>query len=154
MSTSSLYSSSSSLNSLSKTASDLAGLGIWAIISIVLAIVGAILIVVLFTTRKNEGKFKGFVAWLYDFLSFKNMIVEIILKVTYLVIAIFITLYSLGLLFVSPLSALMLLVFGNVLVRVGYEFSLMMIMLCRNTSDINSKLSKKEAKVEEDKTQE
>lgn len=45
---------------------------IWVIISLVLAIVGGILIYFLFLNKKNDGKFNGFVGWLYDFLSFKK----------------------------------------------------------------------------------
>ena len=32
--------------------------------------------------------------------------------------------------------------FGNLLVRIIYEFSLVLLLICRNTSDINTKLSK------------
>ena len=83
-------SSASSLNSL-------ANAGVWVIISLVLAVVGGILIYFLFLNKKNEGKFQGFVAWLYDFLSFKKMFLETLLKVTYLVVALFIKLSSFAL---------------------------------------------------------
>ncbi len=146
MGTSSLYSSSSlnSLNSLNKTASALEGLGIWAIVAFVLAVCGALVMYFWFLNKKNDGKFKGFVAWLYDMFSFKKMIVEALLKITYLFVTIFLTLYSLGLLFVTPLPAILLLILGNLGIRIAYEFSLMMVMICRNTSDINSKLNKKD----------
>ena len=75
-------------------------------------------------------------------MTFKNMIVETILKILYLVIAIFITLYSLGLIAVNIILALGLLVIGNIILRVCYEFMLLAIITCRNTSDINSKLNK------------
>lgn len=153
MGTSSLYSSSSlnSMSSLNKTASALEGLGIWAIVALVLALCGALVMYFWFLNKKNDGKFKGFVAWLYDMFSFKKMIVEALLKITYLFVTIFLTLYSLGLLFVTPLPAIMLLLLGNLGVRIVYEFSLMMVMICRNTSDINSKLNKK---IAEEKTEE
>ncbi len=154
MGTSSLYSSSSlnsSLNSLNKTASALEGLGIWSIIALVLALCGALVMYFWFLNKKNDGKFKGFVAWLYDMFSFKKMIVEALLKITYLFVTLFLTLFALGLLFVNPLTAIMMLVVGNLGVRIAYEFSLMMVMICRNTSDINSKLNKKDA---QEKTEE
>lgn len=153
MGTSSLYSSSSlnSMNSLNKTASALEGLGIWSIIALVLAVCGALVMYFWFLNKKNDGKFKGFVAWLYDMFSFKKMIVEALLKITYLFVTLFLTLYSLGLLFVTPLPAIALLLIGNLGIRIVYEFSLMMVMICRNTSDINSKLNKK---VVEEKTEE
>ena len=43
-------------------------------------------------TKKNEGKFTGFLGWMYDFLTFKKMVIENILKILYLILAEFITL--------------------------------------------------------------
>ena len=70
------------------------GSSVWIILSLILAVVGGILVYFLFLNKKNEGKFTGFVGWLYDFLSFKKMFLESLLKITYLVFAIYITLSS------------------------------------------------------------
>lgn len=129
-------------NSLSS--SGLAGLGIWMIISAVIAIAGAIVIYILFLKKENEGKFTGFVGWLYEFLSFKKMLLEVILKVCYLITAIYLTLVGLGLLSVNVLTALMTIVFGNVIARIAYEFSLILLTICRNTTEINKKLKNPE----------
>ena len=67
---------------------------IWSIISVVLAVVGGIVLYFTFLRKKNDGKFKGFLGWLYDFLTFKKMMIEEILRVCYLIMAIFITLAS------------------------------------------------------------
>lgn len=123
---------------------------IWIIVSAILAVIGGILVYCLFLSKKNEGKFKGFVAWLYDFLSFKKMFLEIVLKVTYLMVAIFITLSSFALIGSSFLGFVLTLVLGNIIARVCYEFSLVLLVICRNTTEINKKLSSKE-KVEEKK---
>ena len=117
-------------------------LGVWSIIALVIAVVGGIALYFTFLNKKNDGKWTGFLGWLYNTLTFKNMIVETILKILYLVIAIFITLYSLGLIAVNIILALGLLVIGNIILRVCYEFMLLAIITCRNTSDINSKLNK------------
>ena len=68
------------------------GSSVWLIVSLILAIVGGILVYFLFLNKKNEGKFTGFVAWLYDFLSFKKMFLETLLKITYLILAIYVPL--------------------------------------------------------------
>lgn len=141
MGSSSLY-SSNSLSSLSRTSSAMDTLGVWSIIALVIAVVGGIALYFTFLNKKNDGKWTGFLGWLYNTLTFKNMIVETILKILYLVIAIFITLYSLGLIAVNIILALGILVIGNIIVRVCYEFMLLAIITCRNTSDINSKLNK------------
>lgn len=124
--------------------SGLEGLGIWMIISIIIAIAGAIVIYILFLNKENENKFTGFTAWLYDFLSFKKMLLEVILKVCYLITAIYLTLFGLGLLSVNVLTALITIVFGNVIARIAYEFSLILLTICRNTTEINKKLKNPE----------
>ena len=122
------------------------------ILSLILAIVGGILIYFLFLNKKNEGKFKGFLGWLYDFLSFKKMFLEALLKTTYLIVAIYITLSSLAIIGDSFLGFLLQLVLGNVIARVVYEFSLILLVICRNTTDI-AKNTKKAEKVEENKSE-
>lgn len=119
------------------------GSTVWVILSLILAIVGGILIYFLFLNKKNEGKFTGFLGWLYDFLSFKKMFLEALLKITYLIVAIYITLYSFVLIGDSFLGFLLTLVLGNVIARVVYEFSLILLVICRNTTDIAKNTSKK-----------
>ena len=119
------------------------GSTVWVILSLILAVVGGILVYFLFLSKKNEGKFTGFLGWLYDFLSFKKMFLEALLKVTYLIIAIYITLYSFVLIGDSFLGFLLTLVLGNVIARVVYEFSLVLLVICRNTTDIAKNTSKK-----------
>ena len=123
-------------------------LGTAAIVCGILALVGGIALYFTFLSPKNEKKFPGFLGWLYDFLSFKKLLVETILKIVYLITAGFITLYSLAVLFVGGgnfgenfFAFLMTLVIGNVIARVAYEFSLLFVLICRNVSDINKKLS-------------
>ena len=125
-------------------ASSAAAAGIWLIVALILAIVGGILVYFLFLSKKNEGKFTGFLGWLYDFLSFKKMFLETLLKITYLILAIYITLASFAVIGTNFLAFLIMLVFGNLAVRIVYEFSLILLVICRNTTDINKKLSGKD----------
>lgn len=119
------------------------GTSVWIIVSLVLAIVGGILVYFLFLNKKNEGKFTGFLGWLYDFLSFKRVFLEVLLKITYLMIAIYITLSSFALIGSSFLSFISTLVVGNLVVRIIYEFSLLLLVICRNTTTIAKNTSKK-----------
>ena len=137
-----MYSSSYSGSLLSS--SDAVNSSVWLIVSIILAVVGGILIYFLFLSKKNEGKFKGFVGWLYDFLSFKKMFMEALLKITYLIVALYITLSSFALIGVNFWAFLGTLIIGNVVARLIYEFSLLLLVICRNTTEINKKLSKKD----------
>lgn len=115
---------------------------IWTVVSFVLAIVGGFVIYFVFLNKKNEGRFYGFLQWLYDFLSFKKMFIEAFLKIAYLITAIFITLLSLSMI-TNFFAFLMLLVVGNVVARAIYEFALVTLVMCRNTTEINDKLSGK-----------
>ena len=137
----------------SSTTNSLIGSSVWLIVSLVLAIVGGILVYFLFLNKKNEGKFTGFLGWLYDFLSFKKMFLEALLKITYLIVAIYVTLGSFVIIGESFLGFLLTLILGNIMERVVYEFSLILLVICRNTTEIAKNTSKKvtEKKQEENK---
>ena len=113
----------------------------WTIVALVLSVVGGILAYVLFVKKdvKIENKF---LIWFKSFLDFKEMLIETILKVTYIVLAIFITLLAFKLISVSFMGFLVSLVFGNLMLRLIYEASLMFVMIWRNTSEINNKMKK------------
>ena len=116
--------------------------GIWTIVSVILAIIGGIVLYFTFLSKKNEGKFTGFLGWLYDFLTFKKMMIENVLKILYIIVALFVTLSSFGLISISFLAFLLTLVIGNVLTRVIYEQLLVKLVICKNTTEINKKLNK------------
>lgn len=125
---------------------------IWVVISAILAVIGGIVLYFTFLSKKNEGKFTGFLGWMYDFLTFKKMMIENLLKILYLIAALFITLGSFALISTSFIAFLMTLVFGNIAARVVYELFLVTLVICRNTTDINKKLGNKEVtKKEEEK---
>ena len=119
-----------------------AGAGIWMIIASILAIIGGILVYFLFVKSKETPKGK-FGKWLKEFLSFRIMWIEPILKVVYYIATIFTILFSftfLGLMGTLGIGAflmfLLTLVLGPVLIRVVYEMTMMFIMIWRNTKDI------------------
>ena len=114
------------------------------IISLVLAVVLGIICYFTFLSKRNEGKFTGFLGWMYEFLSFKKMVIENILKVLYLIVAIFITLSSFALISSSFLAFVGYLILGNLFARICYELFLVVLIICRNTTDINNKLDNKQ----------
>ena len=135
-------SSSSRYGSAVNTA---AGVGIWLIIAAILSIIGGILVYFLFVKSKTEPKGK-FAKWLKDFLSFKIMWIEPILKVVYYIATIFVVLFSFSYLALGGTGILlffMTLILGPVLVRIVYEMTMMFIMIWRNTRDIADNTNKK-----------
>lgn len=124
---------------------------IWIIISAVVAIIGGIAVYFTFLSKKNEGKFTGFLSWLYDFLSFKKMIIENLLKILYIIVAAFITLSSFAVISSSFLGFLVYLLVGNLITRIIYELFLVVLVICRNTTEINKKMGKLEETKEDKK---
>lgn len=91
---------------------------------------------------KKDSEFTGAVKKLHHFLSFKKLIVEDILKAIYLFLAIYTTFLSLYLIKVSFVSFLVVLILGNVLLRVGFELMLVLVLTYRNIKEINEKIKK------------
>ncbi|MBR2841447.1 hypothetical protein IKE80_01515 [Candidatus Saccharibacteria bacterium] len=141
------------INSLDSSSSSLdatmGGFGVWALIAIILAIVGGILVYFLFVKSKTEPKGK-FAKWLKDFLAFKIMWLEPILKVVYYIATIFVILYSFSFLgMVGLMGGVAIIMFfatlilGPIFVRIMYEATMMFIMIWRNTRDIAENTTKK-----------
>ena len=118
---------------------DLGSTGVWMIISFIVAICGAIVLHFTFLNKSNDGKFTGFLGWLYDFLTFKNLTLEAILKMAYLFMAIFITLYSFELIGINFLAFLLTLILGNLIARVAFETGLLLLLIYRQTVKIAGK---------------
>ena len=134
------YPSSSLVRSAS--AASASNSSVVAIVALVCAIVGSILVFVLFLRKENESKYTGFVKWLYDYLQFNKLTIDIILRFTYLFLAIFITVMSFGLISTSFLGFLLTLILGNLVLRVVYEFSMLVILIHRNVRELNEKTKK------------
>lgn len=113
---------------------------IFLITSIVVAIVGGIAVYFTYLNKKNE--YNVFLKILHDFLNFKLLIIENILKITYLILAVFVTLYSFIYIGISFISFLITLLLGNLTLRISYELILLLIKICKNIEEINSKMKK------------
>ena len=116
---------------------------VWTILSFIIAIVGCFLVYFMFVNAKKEPT-NNKLAWLKDFLSFNKMTIEVLLKILYYFVAIFVTVSSLSLfdsigawaIIVIPLWIF----FGNLTVRLIFEASLLKVMIWKNTTEINKKI--------------
>ena len=115
---------------------------VWIIISLVVAIIGGICLYFTVFSDKNEGKYQEFMSKLYDYVKFKKMYITVILKVSYLVLAIYLTLVSFTAISTSFLVFLLILIFGNLILRLIYEFSLVLLSIQENVAEINKKMKK------------
>lgn len=114
------------------------------VILFLIALVGGVCAYLMFVKSNEEPKDRRLLK-LKEFLSFKKMIIEGLLKATYIIFALFITLYSFQIMVgTSFITGLMLLILLNIMLRIGYEASLIVLLIWRNTSDISKKLGKNE----------
>ena len=120
--------------------------GIWMIIALVLAIIGGILVYFMFVKGKNKFEKNKFLSKLKEFLDFKTLWIEPILKISYLMLAIFVTLGSFAFIGKSFLTFLMILTLGNVVIRLAYEGTLVVLMIWKNTAEINKKMAEPKTK--------
>ncbi len=136
---------SSLYNTNSTTVTISSGAEVWVIIASILALVGGILTYFLFVKSKTEPKNK-FLKWLKDFLAFKTMWLEPILKCFYYIATIFVILFSFAFLGQGGsgvLSFFVTLILGPIVVRLIYETAMMFIMIWRNTENISENTKKK-----------
>jgi hypothetical protein len=115
-------------------------LAVGGIAAAVLALAGAGVLMGTFLHSKNANAYKGFLAKLYAFLNFETMIVELLLRYTYLAATGFVLLMSLLSLFTGDVGGFFGFLFGAVGVRIGYELLLLALVLVRNVGEINKKL--------------
>ena len=134
-----LKSASYGSSSLLTSGSSSSNMGVAMIVALICAIVGSILVFVLFLRKENAKNYTGFVKWLYNFLQFNTLCIDAILKFTYLFLAIFITILSFGLISVSFLSFIIVLILGNLGLRVAYEMTMLVILIHRNVRELNEK---------------
>jgi hypothetical protein len=116
-------------------------------ICLLLALIAGVVIFFLFMPRHKDGQFTGFLLWLRDFLNFKTLLAENVLRLLYIICACWITLMAFAQLFAasssvgaSLLSFLLLLIVGNVVARILFEFILVILLISKNTTEINTKL--------------
>ncbi len=119
------------------------GLGsvIWIFIALIIALVGCFLVYFLFVTKDGKENNKK-LAWLKSYLRFDKMLIETILKIAYINAAICVTLVPLAFIdsFGAFIGVLLFIIFGNLIIRVIYELSLIKVMIWKNTTEIKQKL--------------
>lgn len=120
------------------------------IIALLVAVILAVVLYFTFFSKKNEGKFTGTKGKIYNFFCFNKFYVEEVMKLLYLVSAVVITVIGIGTLFETFIGGLLVIVVGNIALRVGYELMMMFIILCRKTVSIDRKLEKMTGSCDDD----
>jgi hypothetical protein len=126
----------------------------WMIFSAFAALIGGTFLYLFISNKKYVKDFTGWKAKLVDFLNFKTLMGDTLLKLTYTILAMYITLSSFS--YISQNFALFIvyLILGNVFVRLAYEFLLVLLNINKNTNEINEMLSKNNSKKKDEKEEE
>ena len=119
------------------------GLIIVGVISLILAILS-----VIFITPRSRAPYLGsFGQWLHRILNFDSLLIEKILKFIYILLTVFAVLFGLFMLFAAieyggemVLAGLGLMLLGPIALRLLFESMMMMVILVRNTVEINNKM--------------
>jgi hypothetical protein len=113
---------------------------------LIAALIVAIVLYFTFMCRSNEGKLTGFSDWMYRFLHFKTLFIEALCKISFIASSVYIILIGFYVLFAGSMVGLLVIIFGPLVVRVIYEFALILVIICKNTSDISNRLCKQNEK--------
>ena len=125
--------------------------GLWMIVSFLVALCAGIVLYFTFLNPKNADHYTGFTKKIYDFLSFRTMSLEAILKICYLVIAIYVTIMSFSYIAESFIAFLLTLIIGNILVRLIFESCLLILMIHSRLVEISNKLPSAKEEKKKDK---
>lgn len=115
----------------------ISGTLIWTIIAIVISIIGGIALYFTIFSKKNDSKYTGFMKLLYDLVHFKYFVIDDIFRILYIISVLAITLLSFN--FIGKWQFLIVLVGGNLLLRISYEFMMLFMELCHNVRNISNK---------------
>lgn len=106
---------------------------VWAVVALVLSVAAGIVIYYVFVRMKEDPKNKT-LKWIKDFLSFKTMCIEALLKIFYYIMTIYVILTSFNLIGQQNiLGFLAQLILSPIVIRLGYETAMVLVKIWRNT---------------------
>ena len=108
------------------------------ILALIGILAGGLALYFLFVRKPNNHH--GSAAKLHDILSFRKFFSEQLIRMLYCIVVIALIVYSIILLFSHVFLALVVFIVGNIIARVGFECMLVLLVLCRNTQEINRKM--------------
>lgn len=112
----------------------------------VAAVLAVILGVVLYFTvfsKKNEDRYTGWKGKLYNFMTLNRFYAEDLLKFLYVIAVCIVTVTGIAIVVLgSFISGIIILIGGNVALRLSFEFMMMFIMMCRKTVSMDRNVSR------------
>ncbi len=111
-------------------------------IALMVAIILGVVLYCTFLRKENEGKFTGWKEVVYNFFNFNKFYLEEIMKLCYVLITAVLVVLGVFVLFLEPATGIIILILGNVAVRISYELIMMFIILCKKTVSIDKKMDR------------
>lgn len=119
------------------------------IISALVSLVCSILIWTLVMPEKKRPTLNAFFTFISDVFNFRSLLIEKILKFTYLLLTLFAILFGFCAFVVSisindgraALIGLLVMILGPIALRLIYELSMMAVLLVKNVIEINNKMA-------------
>ena len=130
----------SNQTNVARATNAISGQIIWTIIALVLAVVGGIVLYFTIFNQKNEGKYKGVMAVLYDLVHFRYFVIDDLFRILYIISVLAITLLSFS--FIGKWQFLVLLIGGNLGLRISYELMMLFLGLCHDVRNLSNKKRK------------
>ena len=119
------------------------------IISALVSLVCSILVWALVMPEKKRPTLNAFFTFVSDVFNFRSLLIEKILKFTYLLLTLFAILFGFCAFVVSisindgraALIGLLVMILGPIALRLIYELSMMAVILVKNVIELNNKMS-------------
>lgn len=108
------------------------------VLALIIIVAGGLALYFLFVRKPNTHQ--GAAHKLHNALTFRTLYTEKLLRAVYCVAVVALAVWSLIALFSNFFGAILLFVIGNVALRIGFELTLLLLVLCRNTQEINQKM--------------
>lgn len=130
------------------------------ILGVIAAIAGTVVAFVMIIPEKKRDSFKSnkILLWLHDFLNFKTLWIEKILKFLYVLNTLVYVCIGFFMLFSASSGlymggyGLLIIIFGPIITRVVYEFCMLSILTVKNLVEINNKLVPQKGSVADEAT--
>lgn len=120
-------------------------MAVLSILAVVLAVVGTVLLMILVTPEKRRAGLNKFFRGVADICNFKGLLLEYIVRALYIFLTLLVVVLGFFTLFVQPLSGLLLMILGPIVLRIYFELIMMFILLVKNVIQINNKIPGKAA---------
>lgn len=122
------------------------------ILGAVCGLIATIVLMIMVYPKSKDGNLPPFLQKIHDIIHFKNLVIEKILKILYTLATTYVIFAGFFMLFAREtywggysqsyaLYGILTIVFGPIIIRLGYELLMMSVLLVQNVIDINKKLT-------------